>query len=174
MSHHLAQSVTKITVIFTIVFCCFKNYQRILNPNPLTQLFYFAYLNYWQIVFIYTAYQFKTRYFCLAFSSDKPVPPGMALYQDFLEHKKYPIATKCNGAFYLELIPGFEPGTSSLPRMCSADWAILANSWRLFIISHHNDFVKENLRILKEIHRDRFINVQCIPIIKQTALLCGL
>ena len=31
----------------------------------------------------------------MAFSSDKPVPPGMALHQDFLEHKKYPIATKC-------------------------------------------------------------------------------
>ena len=65
----------------------------------------------------------------------------------FLEHKKHPTANKCNGAFYLELIPGFEPGTSSLPRMCSADWAILANSWRLLIISYHIDFVKENFRI---------------------------
>ena len=46
---------------------------------------------------------------------------GYGFVSRFFEHKKHPIANKCNGAFYLELIPGFEPGTSSLPRMCSAD-----------------------------------------------------
>ena len=46
---------------------------------------------------------------------------GYGFDRDSLNIKKHPTANKCNGALYLELIPGFEPGTSSLPRMCSAD-----------------------------------------------------
>ncbi len=33
------------------------------------------------------------------------------------------LAVECR---LFKLIPGFEPGTSSLPRMCSTNWAILA------------------------------------------------
>ena len=35
----------------------------------------------------------------------------------------------------LELLPGFGPGTSSLPRMCSTSWAIAAKSQEYFLMT---------------------------------------
>ena len=47
---------------------------------------------------------------------------GYGFVSRFFEHKKTPSSQiNATRVFYLELIPGFEPGTSSLPRMCSAD-----------------------------------------------------